>query len=117
MMMKKYLLAAGIVAATVSLSVAKPAAALSFDYNAETVTIDTATDQGQSFGIFFNGLVENTLVAGLTSEAKFTISSITSKALTFMVNITNTSSAPITSSRVSILGFNVDPNPGNGNAT
>jgi len=113
--MQKYLLAAGLLATAMSLSIAKPAVALSFDTGTNTFTVDTSStaDVGQSIKVLFNGFVEETLVSGLTSEALFTVLGIdtTDNRLDLRVDLTNTSSAPITSSRVSILGFDLDPNP------
>ena len=70
---------------------------------------------GDSFGVNFNGIVDETVQPGLTSNAWFTLSGIAADGFggqnwTFSVTINNTSSLPITGSRVSILAFDTDPN-------
>jgi hypothetical protein len=70
---------------------------------------------GDSFGINFNGIVDEVVQPGLTSNAMFTLASIVSDGhggqnWTFNVTVNNTSFLPITGSRVSILAFNTDPN-------
>jgi hypothetical protein len=84
-------------------------ALLGFGVGASAATVTTA---GQSFSVAFGGQVEGSTQPGLTSEAKFTLDAISTdrKFWTFSVDLKNTSSTPITGSRVSILGFNTDPN-------
>lgn len=112
--MKKYLLAFGSLAATMSLSIAKPAVAITFDSGTNSFTVDTSSssaDVGESIRVRFNGFVNETLVPGLTSEGLFTVLPIVGNQLKLQVDIDNTSSTPITSSRVSILGFDINPDP------
>lgn len=76
---------------------------------ANAITVDSVGDE---FIIEFNGLVEGIEQPGLTAEAIVTLTSITSNTLggqdwSFDVTLTNTSSAPITASRISIFGFDV----------
>lgn len=76
---------------------------------ANAITVDSVGDE---FIIEFNGLVEGIEQDGLTAEAIVTLTSITSNSLggqdwTFDVTLSNTSSAPITASRISIFGFDV----------
>ena len=71
---------------------------------------------GDSFSVDFNGSVDGTPQAGLTSTAAFTVTDVTYDAGTditewdFTVALANTSSSPITDSRVSGLAFDTDPN-------
>ena len=72
-----------------------------------------AGDDGTSVAISFNGLVEGTVASGLTADVKITLSSVSvdEKTWTFDVTLENTSSSPITASRISMLGFNTDADP------
>lgn len=67
---------------------------------------------GQSFTIYFDGFGGDpaAVIPGLTSNIKFTVDSISGSTYTLSYLIDNTSGAPITGSRVSTMGFNVDPN-------
>ncbi|MFZ4688813.1 MAG: cistern family PEP-CTERM protein [Polymorphobacter sp.] len=74
------------------------------------VTFD-ATDIGERAVVNYNGYVGQTKIAGLTARTIFTLSSVTNggKDWTFAIrDVTNTSSAPITASRISIFGFDTD---------
>ena len=66
---------------------------------------------GDSFTINFDGLVDGLPQAGLTSSAAFTLTDISSDGAggqnwAFDIALNNTSSAPITRSRVTVLAFN-----------
>ncbi len=63
---------------------------------------------GQTFGVNFDGNVNSSFVAGLTSHADFTVTSLTSNSIEFDVSLTNNSSDGITS-RVSSFGFTTEP--------
>jgi hypothetical protein len=69
---------------------------------------------GDTATVSFNGIVNNNVVPGLTSEATFTLNTIApvgaNTVYTFGLSLENTSSAPITASRVSVIGFNTNPN-------
>lgn len=69
-------------------------------------------DEGASFVLDFNGIVEGNVVGGLTSQMTFTVSDIdtTTNSIVLSYSITNNSSAPIDASRVSAFGFNANPN-------
>lgn len=77
--------------------------------NANAVSFDTV---GDSTTIFYNGIVEGAVQAGLTAEADFELAGILNGGTNweFDVTIRNTSSSPILASRVSSLGFDTDPN-------
>lgn len=99
------------------------AAALAFSANAAsalsvvnpngTVTLDAA-DPNFAFQINYNGFIGNPtgVVTGLTSTIFFNFlgTSNAGKNYNFSYTLENTSSLPITGSRASIFGFNVDPN-------
>jgi hypothetical protein len=84
--------------------------------SAEALTIGadsvqlSSTDVGQSFKVLFDGNVNTTPIAGLTSEAVFKLNSVSSvlggtvTEFSFDVTLDNTSTNGITS-RTSILGF------------
>jgi hypothetical protein len=65
-----------------------------------------------SFQVLFDGNVASTPVAGLTAAMVFNFVNATNGGTRYNFNytLTNTSSGPITASRVSGFGFNVSPN-------
>lgn len=76
---------------------------------AHAVIVDTA---GDTFTVEFDGIVDGYSQAGLTALATFSLVSITDDGMggqdwNFDITLTNTSSDPITDSRVSILAFNL----------
>jgi hypothetical protein len=78
-----------------------------------TVTVGSNSyDVGQSFTIDFDGYGGETpaVINGLTSDITFTIAAISGSTYTLNYLIDNTSTSPITASRVSVFGFNTDPN-------
>lgn len=88
-----------------------PAHAFTFTPDQNSVTI-TASDLGKSFTALFNGQVGNnpaTPIPGLSANAIFTFASASATEALFNVVLNNTSTGPITSSRVSVLGFNTSP--------
>jgi hypothetical protein len=70
------------------------------------------TQVGQSGVVTFNGVVEGNVQPGLSASITYTLNSVNlaSNLWTFGYSLTNTSSAPITASRVSTFGFSTDPN-------
>ena len=75
------------------------------------VEIDSIADVGQSFDVNYSGQVEGDPVPGLTALTTWTYLGITGgDALNFSIYAENTSSAPIDGSRVTAMGFDVDPN-------
>ena len=71
----------------------------------------TSADVGGSFVINFNGIGGDpvTLIPGLTGEATFTVASMSTSQLVLNVSLENTSSPPITASRISVLAFDTNP--------
>lgn len=82
-------------------------AMVSSSYAATWATTDIGPGFTQS--ISFNGVVEGSVISGLTAEADLTLASVVDSTWTFEIDLSNTSSAPITDSRVSVFGFNTDP--------
>jgi len=74
---------------------------------ADPITLDSS-DIGQSFNVSYDGFADATTINGLTSEATFTLTDITSTGYVFDYSLTNTTTAPV-GSRVSSFAFNVDP--------
>lgn len=94
------LLATAIVGA-VCLSAAPAAAVTTLNW--------TSAQTGLAYAVNFNGLVDGALVAGLTGRVTYTLNSVVGNAWTFGYLVENTSSAPITDSRISIFGFQITP--------
>lgn len=71
----------------------------------------TPTQIGQSGVVNYNGVVEGNAQAGLSASITYTLQSVNlaTNTWTFGYGVDNTSSAPITSSRVSTFGFNTTP--------
>ena len=76
---------------------------------ATDVTV-TSADVGQSFTISYDGQSSGTTISGLTASAVYTVQSVSGTSITLSVAITNTSSSPISASRVSVFGFDTTPN-------
>jgi hypothetical protein len=90
-------------------------ALLATSSNALTITATdvtvTAADVGQSFTVDYDGFVNGgSVINGLTSSAVMSVVAVSSTSITLSVAITNTSSSPITGSRVSVFGFDTNPN-------
>lgn len=88
------------------------ASALSIVFASSTMaaTVDTV---GDSFNVSFNGIVDGNLQSGLTAGAHFVLANISSDGhggenWDFLVTVSNTSSGPVTGSRISLFGFNTD---------
>jgi PEP-CTERM motif len=76
---------------------------------------------GQPINVQYNGFVNpdgsTGVLSGLTAKAIFKLQSITGSSFKFSYAIDNTSTLPVTTSRVSIFGFNVSPNVTSASAT
>lgn len=88
-------------AAAVGLFTATPALA-------DAVTFD-ASSLNQPITLTYDGFSGSTPISGLTASTTFTLTGINGNNYTFDYSVTNTSSAPITGSRVSSFAFNTDP--------
>lgn len=79
----------------------------------------TAANIGQSGTVTFDGNVNTTNVPGLSAAITFTLDTYDTIAdlIVFTVSVANTSSAPITASRISAFGFNTNPDVTGGSST
>ena len=75
-----------------------------------SVTIDAADDFSWTFN--YNGFIGNggASIPGLTARITFNYLNRTGNTFNFSYTLTNTSGAPIDASRVTIFGFNTNPN-------
>lgn len=92
------------VAIAASLTMASPALADSMLFN--------SSDIGKSVMLNYNGYDSNggASIDGLTGSTTFTLTGVSGNDYTFSYDVTNTSSAPVTGSRLSGFAFNTDPN-------
>lgn len=65
---------------------------------------------GDTYTIDFNGSEGGANYAGLTTEIVYTLTGLSGHTATFSYSLDNTSTSPVTTSRVTSFGFNVDPN-------
>lgn len=81
------------------------------------ITIDSIGDSTGT--VFFNGIVNGTVQTGLTAQLNLTLTGLntTTGDFTFSYDLFNSSSAPITASRVSGFGFNSTPDALGGSVT
>ncbi len=86
-------LAAGLVALTL---ISAPVSAATFVNVGEWATID------------FNGIAGGTVISGLSARLVITFNGFSGNNALFSYTLDNTSTAPVTQSRVSSWGFNVD---------
>ncbi len=103
---KALTLAAGAV-----LAMAAPQAA-----SANIIQVD-AGDIGQSYTINYDGFSDGNVINGLTGQTTFTLTGVTANRFDFNYDVRNTSTDPIDTSRISIFGFNTDPNINGATAT
>lgn len=96
-------------AAMCAIAAASPAAAAITINPNGSATVTSGTTVGSNFTVNFNG-IENGVIAGLTSSLKLTFAGISGNNYLFDYVLTNSSSAPTTSSAVTAWGFNIDPN-------
>src|ERR1700741_1342104 len=92
------------------LKMALTAALSTFAYAGTPAEAITFLNIGDSATVAFNGVVDGNVIAGLTGEVTYTLASIIGGSMFFDFTVANTSSAPITASRISTFGFNTDPN-------
>jgi hypothetical protein len=97
----RFALGAAVAAGVASASVAAVITANSATFS--------AADVGTSFGVSYDGFTGAGTIAGLTAGTLFTLTGVTGTSYMFDYAVNNTSSAPITASRVSGFGFNTDP--------
>ncbi|MFN3388133.1 MAG: cistern family PEP-CTERM protein [Allosphingosinicella sp.] len=77
--------------------------------SASIITVD-AGDIGNVYSVNYDGFADGNIIDGLTGEASFKLTAFDGTSVTFDYAVTNTSGTPIDTSRISIFGFNTDPN-------
>ncbi|MGG6238255.1 cistern family PEP-CTERM protein [Nodosilinea sp. AN01ver1] len=99
---------------------AQSAQALSFDYDANTITLDS-TSLNTPFTVFFyggligaNNASDPLKTQDLQAEAILTLTDFSSDAAQFNIIVNNNSGGGITDSRISIFGFDVSTPSGQG---
>jgi hypothetical protein len=93
------------------LGTATPAMAAIIPFNPDgSTTISSGTTVGDNFTVLFDGSEGGSVIPGLTSSLTLTFAGISGNSYLFSYLLTNTSSAPTTSSAVTAFGFNIDPN-------
>ena len=75
---------------------------------ADAITLD-ASKIGATTTLNYNGFSDGTTIAGLTGSTAFTLTGISGNDYNFNYSVSNTSSAPITASRISSFAFNTNP--------
>lgn len=93
--------------------------AVSATAHAATVLTWTNSDLNLTRTLDFNGFEDGVVIDGLGAEVDYTLTGIGSggKSWTFSYAVENTSDSPIWASRISTVGFNVDPNISSSSAT
>ena len=76
---------------------------------ADAITLN-ASSIGTPYTLAYNGFSGGTAISGLTGSTTFTLAGISGNSYTFNYSVANTSSTPITGSRISSFAFNTDPN-------
>lgn len=75
---------------------------------ADAITFDS-TSIGKDYTLNYDGFSNGTTINGLTGSTTFTLTGISGNDYTFNYSVSNTSTEPITGSRISSFAFNVDP--------
>ncbi len=75
---------------------------------ADAITLGSG-DIGSSFSLNYDGFSGGTAINGLTGSSTFTLTGVSDNAYSFDYSVSNTSSAPVTGSRISSFAFNTDP--------
>ena len=108
MMLRKITTVATLFAA---MAVATPAMAATIPFNPDgSVTVPSGTNIGDSFTVNFDGSENGSVIPGVTSSLTLTFEGVSGNNYLFDYLLTNTSSAPATSSSVTAFGFNISPN-------
>jgi len=76
---------------------------------ADAVTLGSG-DIGTLFTLNYNGFSGGTTVSGLTGSTTFTLTGVSGSSYTFNYSVANTTSSPVTGSRISSFAFDTDPN-------
>jgi hypothetical protein len=102
----KLAIGVAVMAATAIYGITEAPPAQAFVFNGDRIEVDAAQDLGKSFQVTFDGNVDRTAVEGLSSLAKFTLTSVTGNQALFNIELSNTSNNGVTS-RTSALGFDI----------
>lgn len=97
-----------LLAAASTLAAAPVSAAVIFD-GGGNLTVTSGAAVGDFQTMHFNGSMDGTIIDGLTSSLTLTFNGINGGVWSFGYELTNTSGLPLTSSSVTSLGFDVDP--------
>lgn len=89
------------IATIASLAFATPALA-------DSITLDSSSI-GTSYTLNYNGFVNGTTIDGLSGSTTFTLTGISGNDYTFDYSVSNTSSSPVTGSRISSFAFDTTP--------
>lgn len=82
-----------------------------------SIIVNGAADIGQSYTVNYDGYADGRVIAGLSGQTTFTLTGVSGNSYSFSYSVTNTSGAPIDASRISIFGFDTDPNITGASAT
>jgi hypothetical protein len=66
-------------------------------------------DVGTTYAVNYDGFADGQVINGLTGTTSFTLTGVGENSYTFSYAVTNTSSSPIDTSRISGFGFNTNP--------
>jgi hypothetical protein len=93
------------------MALATPVMAATIPFNPDgSATISSGTNIGDSFTVNFDGSESGSVIPGVTSSLTLTFAGTSGNDYLFNYLLTNTSSAPATSSSVTAFGFNISPN-------
>ncbi len=76
---------------------------------ADSITLDSG-DVGSNYTLNYDGFSGGTSIDGLTGSTTFTLTGVSGNDYTFSYSVANTSSAPVTGSRISSFAFDTNPN-------
>ena len=83
---------------------------------ADAITLDNSSI-GTNYTLNYDGFSSGTAINGLTGSTTFKLTRISGNVYTFDYSVANTSSTPITGSRISSFAFNTDPNISSASST
>lgn len=92
------------------------AALLAGTAHANVITV-APTDIGKQYTMSYDGYADGSVIPGLGGTTMLTLTGASGTSYTFDYQVTNTSANPIDTSRISIFGFNTDPNITNATST
>ena len=84
-------------------------AALAAPASAGIISLSPA-DVGTSYTVNYDGYADGKVIDGLSGQVTLTLADIVDNSYRFDYQVANTSADPIDASRISVFGFNTDPN-------